>query len=123
MSSGHRWGTDGMLAATTRALELADPGNAGTIKAKESPQVCHLESSGAETRTLADPDGPGQILILAMRADGGDITATASSAINQAGNTIMTFDDQGDSVLLYSIEDGDDNFEWRVAVADGVSLS
>lgn len=100
----------------------ADPGDAGEIKPDRQFANCPLVSAGAETRTLKDPSFPGQRLTLAMKTDGGDITVTADSNINQTGNDTITFNDAGDTVVLEGIEDGSD-LEWRVVVNDGASLS
>ena len=121
--SGHQWGLDGLLAATTKALHLADPGNGETIRCKESPQTCGLRSAGAETRTLADPDGPGQQLSLSFAVDGGDIVITASTAVNQAGNTSLTFADAGDHIKLESVEVAANSYAWRIVANDGVALA
>lgn len=121
--SGHRIGKDLMLAATTKALEKLDPGDAGTIKCTESPQVVGLKSSGAETRTLADPDGPGQILIMSFVTDGGDVTVTADTAINQDGNNTMTWADAGDIQVLVSVEISAGTYAWREIANDGVALT
>lgn len=120
--SGHRIGTDMLLAHSSGALKLKDPGNAGKIVCQESPQFVSLVTSGAETRTLADPVGPGQRLTLGFKTDNGDCVITADSAINQAGNTVMTFADAGDVIELVGVEDGA-SLQWRVLANDGVALS
>ena len=118
--SGHRMGRDLLLAQSTRALDLVDPGDGGEIAPVASLQYVSLVTGGAETRTLADPVAPGQRLILGFKTDNGDCVITADSAINQSGNTIMTFADAGDLVELIAVEVGS-AFQWRVAANDGMS--
>ena len=121
--SGHRLGTDLLLAANTKSLDQLDPGASGNIKVTESPQTMALESAAAETRTLKDPDGPGAVLSMSFATDGGDITMTADTAINQAGNNTMTWADAGDHLLLISAEISPGTYAWRVVANDGVALS
>jgi hypothetical protein len=120
--SGHRIGTDMMLAATSGALKLKDPGDTGTIKAKESPQFLSLITGGAETRTLADPDAGGQILIIGFETDNGNCVVTYANTYNQTGNNTATFADIGDMQVLVSIKEGA-NYVWREVANDGAGLS
>ena len=99
---------------------ITDPGDAGAIPVSVSGS-CPLVTTGAETRTLSDPDFEGEVLALSMRTDGGDCVVTASNAINQTGNTTITFDDAGDTIVLYGIYVGS-NLRWRVMSSDGVTL-
>lgn len=78
---------------------IPDPGSGGTIDVKKSG-VCNLVSAGAEARSLPAPLYPFQMIMLIMDTDGGNITVTAASAINQTGNTIMTFANAGEAILL-----------------------
>ena len=100
---------------------ITDPGDAGAIPVDKSG-TCLLETSAAETRTLADPPVVGRIISLAFKTDGGDCVITAASAVNQAGNNTLTFNDAGDHIILAAIEVGS-NLRWRVLCNDGVSLS
>ena len=70
-----------------------------------------------------DPDGPGQILIMSFITDGGDITVTSSTAMNQTGNNTMTWADAGDMQMLVSVEISSGTFAWREIANDGVALS
>lgn len=105
------------------AFELGDPGDAGRIKPLGFGQVCLLISAGAETRTLADPIFIGQRFTLAMETDGGDVTVTSDSPLNQTGNNTAVFGDAKDSLDLYAVSDGAGGYEWRVAANDTVALS
>jgi len=101
--------------------DQADPGDGGTIAPDRQFAVFNLESSGgAQTRTLVDPLFPGQWLGLHMRTDGGDIVVTADTAVNQNGDTVATFNDTGDFLLLVGVMKGTANV-WRVVRADGVT--
>lgn len=91
---------------------VADPGNAGAIAVTKSG-VCLLTSAGAETRTLAIPTFLGQQIYLVDTVHAGNIVITASQAINQAGNTIMTFGAVRDTVLLTAISIGG-SLRWQV---------
>lgn len=109
--------------AEARLLTIPDPGNAGSISAG-SRMVTHvgLVTAAAETRTLLDPTSPGQQLTISFKTDAGDAVVTAASAINQAGNTIMTLADAGDVIQLVAMEEGT-SLEWRAIGNDGVALS
>lgn len=103
---------------------LVDPGDAESLTTDgRGVATIGLRSSAAETRTLKDPTAAGQLLTLYMLEDGGDITVTASTAYDEAGNTVLVFNNVGDTVTLVAIRDDvDDNesFAWRVLTADGV---
>ena len=101
---------------------IADPGSGGAIDTSRSG-IVEITTAGAEARTLADPTFRGQRLTIVMVADGGDATITASSPINQAGNTIITMGDVGDfweGVGKYNATDG---WEWHTVDSEGSSLS
>jgi len=115
--------TTNARAAEAGLLSVVDPGAGGKIVMGGRAQaICHLVTAGAEARTLSDPTQAGQQLTLVLKTDGGDCTVTASSAVNQTGNTTLTFADAGDMLQLVSIEDGSSK-EWRVVANDGISLS
>jgi len=103
---------------------ILDPGDAGTIDTTETG-YCELTSAGAETRTLADPQFRGQTLDLVFVSDGGDCVVTASSPINQSGNTIITFDDIGEHIRLVGFYNATDGWEWRdiITIGGGPGLS
>ena len=84
--------------------------------------VLIVTGAGAETRLLTDPIFEGQVLDLIFETDLGDCVITADSAVNQTGNTIMTFADGGDHLRLIGARDGAGDFEWRVIVNDGITL-
>ncbi len=100
---------------------IADPGNAGAIPVVRSG-VCSMISTAAQTRTLAAPTFVGQELQLCMDTDGGDIVLTVASAYNQAGNTVVTFNDAGDQVTLKAATIAG-VLRWRLVSNDGCALS
>jgi predicted RecA/RadA family phage recombinase len=111
------------LAATAKppTTAVTDPGNAGAIPVTNAG-TCPIVTAGAETRTLAAPTYAGQVLVLAMKTDGGDCVITASAGINQTGNNTITLNDAGDTLVLVGIGLGAAKV-WRVVVNDGCTLS
>jgi len=101
---------------------IADPGASGAIPVDRSG-IIPLVTTAAQTRTIATPAKEGIDLTLHLLTDGGDCVITAASAINEAGNTIMTFDNAGEVIKLLSIHAPSGAFMWRVMANDGVGLS
>lgn len=99
---------------------IADPGNAGAIPVTNSGSV-QIVTAGAETRTLAVPTVVGQMLAISMKTDGGDAVITVAAAFNAAGNTTITLNDAGDTVVLVGIEIGG-NKRWKLISNDGAAL-
>ena len=112
---------ENILTRGVEPRQIDDPGSAGTISTNQ-PGYVLLVSAGAEARTLSDPVYIGQVLDLFFYTDGGALTATASSPINQTGNTTMLFEDVGDHLRLVGHYNPTDGWEWRVIVNDGVTL-
>ena len=83
------------------ANEITDPGDAGAIPVATSG-IVNVVSAGAETRTLANPAAAGLVLGINFLTDGGDVTITAASAYNAAGNTSIVFQAVGEYILLQS---------------------
>ncbi len=100
---------------------ILDPGNAGAISAKNSG-VCNLQTLAAETRTLASPTMAGIELMLCMLTDNGDCVVTAADEINIATNTIMTFANVRETIVLRSVRTTA-GFSWSVGHNDSVALS
>jgi len=111
------------LAATAKPLStaVADPGDAGAIPVTSSG-TCPIVTAAAETRTLAAPAYAGQVLVLALKTDGGDCVITAAAAVNQTGNNTITLNDAGDTIVLVGVESGASKV-WRVVVNDGCTLA
>lgn len=118
---------DQMLFNLSRATwALPDPGTGKAIKVQRAGIVQIATGASGETNTLAAPVKEGILLALSMKSDGGgDRVITVASAINQAGNTVITLNDTGDFILLLSVAYGSTKgvYRWRVVVNDGASLS
>jgi hypothetical protein len=112
---------ENILAVGVEPRQIDDPGDAGAISVNQ-PGYVQLVTTGAETRTLADPSYIGQVIDLFFYTDGGACVITAASPINQTGNTTMTFEDVGDHLQLKGHYNPTDGWEWRVVVNDGVTL-
>ena len=102
--------------------EGSDPGDTKKIRADRDRAVIPLVSGGTETRSLADPEIMGQEITLCFKTDGGDLTLTADTAINQTGNNTLVFADAGDMIALRAIQSGS-SIVWRMVENDGVALS
>lgn len=103
---------------------IADPGSTKAIPVTASGFVPLTIAGAGETNTLADPTFVGQKLdIIADTLGGvGARAITAASAINQTGNTVMTFAAAQDFIRLVAVTIGG-ALKWRVAANDGVALS
>lgn len=101
---------------------IADPGTGVAIPVTQNG-VLMITTAGAETNTLAIPTFIGQRLCLIMDVRvGGDRVITSAQAINQAGNTIMTFGAAADMIVLEGMQVAG-VLRWRVTANDGVALS
>ena len=77
--------------------------------------VTTLASTGAYAVTLA-AGGVGQIKIITMITDGGDVTLTPAAFAGS--NTTITFNDVGDTVMLMYV-----NSAWVVLGNNGCTLA
>lgn len=114
----------------TAPFETTDPGTGVAILVDRWNQFIALDvAAGAtETNTLAAPLRAARrvCFTLARLGAGGTRAITAASAINQTGNTIMTFAEASDSIILESVQVGIGGtavYKWRVVYNDGVALS
>ncbi len=103
--------------------DLGDPGDTVNIETPQSGFINLVTDGGAEVRQLDDPQFEGQVLDFFFETDGGNCVITADSAINQNGDTIMTFSDIGEHIRLLGGRAGGGAREWRVLANDGVVLS
>lgn len=105
--------------------EVADPGDGAKIKVDRWNQHIPLAiGAGAETNELPDPTQAGQrVCIMAVSVGGGTRAITADSAVNQTGNTVMTFAAVDDLAVLESFPVGGGDYEWRIVANDGAALS
>lgn len=117
--SGHRMTAD-LLKAD---FDQGDPGSGGSITATGNWTVVEMVTAASEARSLKDPVKSGQIIILTLKTDGGDCAVTAATACNTAGNTVITFGDAGDTVVLASIPNGTSGYKWIIIANDTAALS
>lgn len=112
----------GKIVASASAFVIADPGTGAAIPVTTSG-VCMITTAAAETNTLAIPTFVGQRLaIICDTYAVGNRVITSAQAINQAGNTIMTFGAAADMIELTAMKVGG-ALRWRVTANDGVALS
>lgn len=102
----------------------ADPGTGTAIPVTGSTSISLTIGTGAETNTMAIPTAVGQRISLIASAvgGGGSRVITVASAINQTGNTKMTFGAVADWIVLEAVS-LTGALAWRVASNDGVALS
>lgn len=97
---------------------LQDPGDAGTIRVTKDLQICEMTTTGAETRTLANPTKSGIRFTLRLFSDGGDAVVTAANGLNVTGNTVATFEDAGDLLYLLSVSHTT-GYRWEIITNTG----
>ncbi len=101
--------------------EITDPVDAGSLDNDKTGTVRMVSSGGSETRTLASPAKVGLRLTLVMETDAGDIVITvASPGYNEAGDTVLTFNNTGEWCVLESMLSATGTFCWRVTASEGV---
>lgn len=100
---------------------IADPGDAGAIPVTRSGNAA-ITTAGAETRTIAIPAVQGITLAVSCDVYVGDAVITVASAFNQAGNTTITLNTAGDTVVLIAVQVAG-ALVWRVLVNDGATLA
>lgn len=100
---------------------IPDPGTGAAIPVERSGTVA-ITTAGAETNTLAIPTFKGQRLTLIDDTHVGNRVITSAQAVNQAGNTTLTFGAAADFCELVATTVGG-ALRWRVAANDGVALS
>lgn len=112
----------GKVRSAAATNTIADPGTGAAIPVTDSG-VLMITTAAAETNTLANPTFVGQRLTMICSVyAGGNRVVTSANAINQAGNTIMTFGAAQDFIELVGVTIGG-ALRWRVAANDGVALS
>lgn len=104
-------------------VEVADPGTGAAIPVTRSSTVMFTVGAGAETNTLAIPTFVGQRITLTVGSiAGGTRAVTAASAINAAGNTVMTFNAARDNCDLRAVKVGG-VLAWEIGFNASVTLS
>jgi hypothetical protein len=112
----------GPTAAGASTDVIADPGTGQAIPVTQNGYV-PIVTAGAETNTLAIPTFKGQRITLTCDTHvGGDRVVTSAQRINQAGNTVMTFNTAADTIELVAITVAG-ALRWQVAFNEGVTLS
>lgn len=98
-------GPDWMQASTSKLWVTPDPGDGGAIRVRNGITSCAMTvGPGSETRTVPAPLGPGLTMILSLVVDGGGtIAITFAAAVDSSGNTIATFGDLDDSLIVISV--------------------
>ncbi len=98
-------GPDIYAASGAGEFTSPDPGDAGTITLRSGiTSVALTVGTGSETRTVPLPTGPGMVLILSLVVDGtGTIAITFDASVDSSGNTIATFGELDDSLILHSV--------------------
>lgn len=113
--------TTGVPAQGSARTAIPDPGTGTAIPVTQSGYVA-ITTAGSETNTLAIPTFIGQELCLFIIVDGGTRVITVASAINQAGNTIITMADVRDFIILRAIKIGS-ALAWSIASNEGCTLA
>lgn len=109
--------------ASFQPVVVADPGTAAAIPVTKSASISLTIGAGAETNTLAIPTFVGQTLnIVAGVIGAGSRAITSAQAINQTGNTVMTFGQLRDFIALRAVTVAG-VLKWTVTSNDGVALS
>jgi hypothetical protein len=126
ITSGNITLTSGIVTASNfkaSNAEIADPGDGSAIPVTISGVVPLTVGAGVETNTLAIPTFLGQRLVICLDVVGGGSRAiTAASAINVAGNTVMTFGTARDCIELVAIQLAG-VLAWEVTWNNAVALS
>lgn len=98
----------------------------GTILATESTScwcVTGAVNPVAITVGVA-PAFAGQVLSFFLATDGGqNVVVTFPSALNSAGNTIVTMNDANDSFVATGVASGAATFRWIITANNGGTLS
>lgn len=99
-----------------------DPGDGEGITTSTSGIIVLVSGPDPETRTMIGPGFIGQQLIICLGTDGGgNVELTIATTFNQVGNTTITFEDAGDTVLLVGKQKGAAR-RWSLVMNDGCTL-
>lgn len=115
----------GALTITHKLNRVITPAaHAAAISVTTSGTMAFVIADAAETNTLANPSFAGQVLALSVDtlAGTGTRAVTVASAVNAAGNTVLTFNATSDTCVLMGMTVAG-GLKWRVVHNDGVSLS
>ncbi len=115
--------SEGVVGPIPRSMgvQITDPANGGAISPTATGTVRLVSVGADETRTIASPTRVGIQITLVMETDGGDIGVTvASPGYDEAGNTLLTFDNTGEWCKLESMLSASATFCWRLVSYEGV---
>lgn len=119
--SGHNAAKDLVNAG----YDIDSPIHNGTIAspAIQGGVVSLVTGATQQDVSLAAPERAGLEIVICLQTDGGgNAVVTAASAVNASGNTVMTFDNAGDTISLKAVRVGS-SVAYRVVGNDGVALS
>lgn len=109
--------------ASVGVVDLADPGNGGTITATAQDTIVRLSSSAVETRTIADPATLGQRLTLFSEAIAGNVVVLASSVIDASSNNIVRFTSSNQTVWFMAVPKLGGGLRWQYMSSDSGSTA
>nr|BDD45127.1 hypothetical protein 15 [bacterium] len=92
---------------------------AGAVSVNKRNTKLALAGSGAVTLAAPHASMIGQIKVIEMTADNGDVTLALTNVQGQSSGTTATFNDVGDSLLLVAAN----NSKWTVIKEFGIALS
>lgn len=101
---------------------VPDPGNGATITAGDKWQhIKFTTGASGETNTLATPTTDGVLLVLMMKSHGGGdrVVTVASGNVSGANTDDITFNANGDTVILYSVPNYSGGYRWMLINFDG----
>lgn len=102
---------------------IEDPDSGGRITVDRSPAILELVTTAVETRLLSDPTRAGQLLCITAKTLSNPCVIAADTAINVSSNTVMTFAEEKDTILLIGVNDASLGLRWQELVNQNVSLS
>lgn len=121
------WQVPSALHQASTEFDYVEPASGEALKVTKWGDFVFATGASGETNTLSAPTGPSQRIKLYCRLHGGgNRVITVASAVNQTGNTVLTFGATGDFCVLESVRSTavqDATYLWRVTANDGVALS
>ncbi len=103
---------------------VADPGDGNNIVSPTQGSFrVEVATAGAQTRILKKPGFFGQVCIIVLDTNGGDLTMTNTDGWKDGGTSddLATFDTAQDQMVLVGIGLADE--DWRVLASKGVVFS
>lgn len=92
---------------------------AGAISLYKTFTKLALAAAGAVTLAAPNASMLGQIKVIQMTADNGDVTLALTNVVGQSSGTTATFNDVGDSLTVLAGA----NSKWIVIKEQGISLA